>query len=128
MINQIAARDYLNEKDNTIPRVGAIAVGGMAGAIFGIRRGFFRKLIYMSIGSGTMASICYPREAEMYAQHGLVEAKKYAKIGYNFVYGVKPGDEKPFNLPKIPTNFSEVKETLSDFAKSAYDSVFPDKK
>jgi MICOS complex subunit MIC27 len=82
-------RDYLNEPDNTVPRAGAIAVGGLAGLIFGVRGGFFRKLIYTSIGAGGVASICYPKEAEIYAQKSLVEGKKYATIGYNFVYGSK---------------------------------------
>uniref|UniRef100_A0A182MHH9 MICOS complex subunit n=1 Tax=Anopheles culicifacies TaxID=139723 RepID=A0A182MHH9_9DIPT len=84
-----------------MPRVGAIAIGGLAGLIFGLRGGLFKRIIYTSIGAGGVASICYPQEAEMYAQHGLVEAKKYATIGYNFVYGVKPGD-KQLELPTIP--------------------------
>ncbi|XP_055607513.1 MICOS complex subunit Mic27 [Uranotaenia lowii] len=120
-------RDYLNEEDNTLPRVGAIAVGGLAGLIFGLRGGFFRRLIYMSIGAGGVASVCYPEEAEKYAQQGLVEGKKYANIGYNFVYGVKPGD-KQLELPTIPTSLGELKDSVSGLAKSAYDAVFPDKK
>uniref|UniRef100_A0A182N7A3 MICOS complex subunit n=1 Tax=Anopheles dirus TaxID=7168 RepID=A0A182N7A3_9DIPT len=119
--------DYLHEEDNTMPRVGAIAIGGLAGLIFGLRGGFFKRVIYTTIGSGGVASICYPQEAEMYAQHGLVEAKKYATIGYNFVYGVKPGD-KQLELPTIPTNLGELKDSMSGLAKSAYDAVFPDKK
>jgi MICOS complex subunit MIC27 len=83
----LVVRDYLNEPDNTIPRAGAIAVGGLAGLIFGVRGGFFRKLIYTSIGAGGVASVCYPKEAEVYAQKSLVESKKFATIGYNFVYG-----------------------------------------
>ncbi|XP_058453432.1 MICOS complex subunit MIC27 [Malaya genurostris] len=121
------ARDYLNEEDNTLPRDGAIAIGGLSGLIFGLRRGFFRRLLYTSIGAGGVASVCYPQEAEMYAQHGLVEAKKYATIGYNFVYGVKPGD-KQLELPTIPTSLDELKSSMSGFAKSAYDAVFPEKK
>ncbi|XP_058821648.1 MICOS complex subunit MIC27 [Topomyia yanbarensis] len=120
-------RDYLNEEDNTLPRVGAIVIGGISGLIFGLRRGFFRRLLYSSIGAGGVASVCYPQEAEMYAQHGLVEAKKYATIGYNFVYGVKPGD-KQLELPTIPTSLDELKNSMTGFARSAYDAVFPDKK
>ncbi|XP_050083968.1 MICOS complex subunit MIC27 [Anopheles aquasalis] len=119
--------DYLNQEDNTMPRVGAIAIGGLAGLIFGLRGGFFKRLIYTSIGAGGVASVCYPQEAEMYAQHGLVEAKKFATIGYNFVYGVKPGD-KQLELPTIPSNLGELKDSVSGLAKSAYDAVFPEKK
>uniref|UniRef100_A0A182PDY9 MICOS complex subunit n=1 Tax=Anopheles epiroticus TaxID=199890 RepID=A0A182PDY9_9DIPT len=119
--------DYLHQEDNTMPRVGAIAIGGLAGLIFGLRGGFFKRVIYTSIGGGGVASICYPQEAEMYAQHGLVEAKKYATIGYNFVYGVKPGD-KQLELPNIPSNLGELKDSMSGLAKSAYDAVFPENK
>lgn len=120
-------RDYLNEEDKTMPRVGAVAIGGLAGLIFGLRGGFIRRLLYTSVGAGGVASVCYPQEAEMYAQHGLVEAKKYATIGYNFVYGVKPGD-KQLELPTIPTSMGELKDSVSGLAKSAYNAVFPDKK
>ena len=70
--------EYLNKEENSIPRAGAVALGGMAGIIFGIRGGIFRKLTYGLIGSGAMASICYPKEAEQVAQQALVEAKKGA--------------------------------------------------
>uniref|UniRef100_U5ER15 MICOS complex subunit n=1 Tax=Corethrella appendiculata TaxID=1370023 RepID=U5ER15_9DIPT len=119
--------DYLNEEDNSAPRIGAIAIGGLAGLIFGLRGGFIRRVLYTSIGAGGIASICYPKEAEIYFQHGLAESKKYATISYNFVYGVKPGD-KQLELPQIPTNLSEIKDSVSGLAKSAYGAVFPDKK
>lgn len=110
-----------------MPRVGAIAIGGVAGLIFGLRGGFIRRVLYMSVGAGSVASICYPQEAEVYAQHGLVEAKKYATIGYNFVYGVKPGD-KQLELPSIPTSLGALKDSVSGLAKTAYDAVFTEKK
>lgn len=110
-----------------MPRVGAIAIGGVAGLIFGLRGGFIRRVLYMSVGAGGVASICYPQEAEVYAQHGLVEAKKYATIGYNFVYGVKPGD-KQLELPTIPTSLGALKDSVSGLAKTAYDAVFTEKK
>lgn len=79
--------DYLNEEDNTVPRIGAVAIGGLSGLIFGVRGGFFKKLIYTSIGAGGVASICYPKEAKIYTEKALVETKRYVAIGYNFVYG-----------------------------------------
>uniref|UniRef100_A0A336LQL4 MICOS complex subunit n=1 Tax=Culicoides sonorensis TaxID=179676 RepID=A0A336LQL4_CULSO len=121
-------RDYLNEEDNTVPRAGAIAVGGLAGLIFGLRGGFFKRLIYSSVGAGGVASICYPKEAKVYSEQALVEGKKYATIGYNFIYGVKPGDANQKQLPHIPSNLDEVKTLVSDLGKSAYDAVFGDKK
>ena len=78
---------YLNEPDNTLPRSGAIALGAATGFIFGLRHGFIRRVLYTGIGTAAMASICYPEEAEVYAQKGLAGAKAWAKIGYNFAYG-----------------------------------------
>lgn len=43
-----ATLDFLRQEENAIPRVGAVAVGGLAGLIFGLRGGFFKKLIYTS--------------------------------------------------------------------------------
>lgn len=107
----------MQEEDNTLPRVGAIAVGGLAGVVFGVRGGFFRKLFYASIVGGGVASVCYPRDA-----------KKYATVAYNFAYGIKPGDERQKDLPKFPTTFSEFSENVACFSKMAYEAAFPDKK
>lgn len=112
-----------------MPRVGAVAIGGLAGFIFALRGGFIRRVLFTTLGAGGVASICYPKEAEVYAQHGIVEAKKYANIAYNFTFGVKPGDDvNAPNWPKIPTNFSELSDTISDMAKSAKDALLSSKK
>lgn len=81
------AIDYLNEPENTLPRAGAIALGAASGFVIGLRHGFIRRLLYTTIGGGALASICYPKEAEVYAQKGLAEAKTLTTIGVNFVYG-----------------------------------------
>lgn len=96
-----------------LPRVGAIAVSSLAGVVFGVRGGFFKKLFYASLTGGGMAAFCYPREA-----------KKYALITYNFAYGKKPGDESQKDLPKFPTSFVEVKDRVVDLSGKAYDAVF----
>lgn len=83
------AFDYLNQPANGIHRAGAIAVGAMSGYIIAIRRGFFRRLLYTSAGGLGVASICYPKEAEIYWQQALNESKTYATILYNFAYGGK---------------------------------------
>lgn len=64
-------------------------MGAISGYIIAIRRGFFRRLLYTSIGGLGVASICYPKEAEMYWQQALSESKTYATILYNFAYGGK---------------------------------------
>lgn len=87
VITSIVAFDYLNQPANGIHRAGAIAVGAVSGYIIAIRRGFFRRLLYTSIGGLGVASICYPKEAEIYWQQALNESKTYATILYNFAYG-----------------------------------------
>lgn len=120
----------MNEEDNTVPRIGAVAIGGFAGFIFGVRGGFFKKLIYTSIGAGGVASICYPKEAKIYTEKALAETKKYTTVAYNFVYGVKPGDknQKELPIPNIPTTLDDLKKSLSSLGKSTFDSIFPEKK
>lgn len=78
---------YLGEEDNFAPKVGAIAVGGLAGYILGLRGGKFKRLFYASVGALGMASICYPKQAAQYSHIAAEEGKKYATIGYNFIYG-----------------------------------------
>uniref|UniRef100_T1GYV7 MICOS complex subunit n=1 Tax=Megaselia scalaris TaxID=36166 RepID=T1GYV7_MEGSC len=99
--------DYLNEPANTMPRVGAIAIGGLAGMIFAVRGGFIKKVLYTGVGAGGIASLCYPKEAEHYGQIALQEAKKNFAIGYNFAMGIKPDDSNkklPEAVSKFPTS------------------------
>jgi MICOS complex subunit MIC27 len=105
-------RNYLQEEDNTLPRVGAIAVGSLAGVVLGVRGGFFKKLFYASVTGSAVASVCYPREA-----------KKYASVVYNFAYGIKPGDERQKDLPKLPSTFGELKENVEIFSTMIYNAV-----
>ncbi|XP_052129441.1 MICOS complex subunit MIC27 isoform X1 [Frankliniella occidentalis] len=75
--------DYLKEEENFLPRSGAIALSGLTGLVLGIRKGFFKRLIYMTVGAGGMASLCYPKEAEEYFNEALVEVRKYGLIGHH---------------------------------------------
>jgi hypothetical protein len=90
-------RDFLREDGNTLARVGAIAASSLAGVALGFRGGFFRKQLYALITGGAMAALCYPREAEV-----------YARIAYNFAFGVKPGDEKMNEIAKFPSTLDEL--------------------
>jgi len=121
--------DYLNQPENTLPRVGAIAVGGLAGLILSLRGGFIKRVLYTGVGAGAIASICYPEEAGKYGDVALKETKKGVNIGYNFIFGIKPGDDvEPIKLPNLPTNLSEISDSISDLAKSAKDALFSPKK
>lgn len=112
--------DYLRQEDNTLPKAGAIGIGALTGLIFGLRGGLFKRTIYATTGALGMAAVCYPKEASVYAEQGLVEGKKYLTIAYNFVYGVKKDDpplELP-SLPKLPTSASEVWDSIKSSVSS----------
>ncbi|RZC39133.1 apolipoprotein O-like, partial [Asbolus verrucosus] len=111
---------YLRQEDNTTPKAGAIAIGGLTGLIFGLRGRFLKRTIYTATGALGMAAVCYPKEASEYSQIAIAEAKKYATIAYNFAYGVKKDDpplELP-SLPKIPSSFSEAWDSVTKSASS----------
>lgn len=80
--------DYLKEEENFLPRSGAIALSGLTGLVLGIRKGFFKRLIYMTVGAGGMASLCYPKEAEEYFNEALVEVRKYGLIGHHLATSI----------------------------------------
>ncbi|KAL6431402.1 hypothetical protein ACFW04_007201 [Cataglyphis niger] len=133
--------DYLRAESNTMPRMGAIAIGGLAGLVLGLRGRTFKRLVYCSTGALATAAICYPKKAE----EGLDTAKHYITVGYNFVYGVKPGDNRQLEITmpelpkfKIPASFSEfvdltivtgsaVATTVGSFAQNAYTSLSSNK-
>ncbi|KYQ56712.1 Apolipoprotein O-like protein [Trachymyrmex zeteki] len=100
--------DYLREESNIMPRMGAIAIGGIAGLVLGLRGRKFKRIMYSSAGALSMAAICYPKKAK----EGFDMTKHYVNVGYNFIYGVKPGDNRQLQItipemPKMPTSFSE---------------------
>ncbi|XP_014223482.1 MICOS complex subunit MIC27 [Trichogramma pretiosum] len=116
--------EMLREETNVLPRIGAVGVGGLSGLILGLRGGKFKKLVYSTTGALIVASICYPKQA----QEGMILAKYYMNVGYNFFYGVKPGDANQMEiswpqLPKVPTNLSEVTEVAGDVAGVAASAV-----
>jgi len=66
-----------------MPRMGAIAIGGIAGLILGLRGRKFKRIMYSSMGALSIAAICYPKKAE----EGFDMAKHYVNVSYNFIYG-----------------------------------------
>ena len=82
---------YLGQEDTTATyKVGAVAIGSLAGYISALRGGLFRKVLFTSVGGLGMASICYPKEAVYYTNALKSETTKYARIGYHFYHGGKP--------------------------------------
>lgn len=117
--------DYLNEPQNVLPRSGAIAVGGLSGFIFAARGGFIKKVLYTTIGAGTVASLCYPRQAEVFARDALVQARKGFSIAYNFIKGVKPGDDVTTEpVSRFPTSMEDLKYLALDLYDEAKEAIF----
>lgn len=121
--------DFLKEPQNSMHRSGAIVMGGLAGLIFAARGGVIKKIIYTTIGAGTVASLCYPHQAEINARIVLHEGRKIIAVAYNFVKGVKPGDEaseEPFK--NFPTSAQDLKYIALDLFDEAKETLFPKKK
>ncbi|TDG52161.1 hypothetical protein AWZ03_001442 [Drosophila navojoa] len=121
--------DFLNEPQNSMHRSGAIVMGGLAGFIFAARGGFFKKVIYTTIGAGTVASLCYPRQAEENVRIVLYEGRKIFAVAYNFIKGVKPGEEVSIEpIQKFPTTLKDLKFLAIDLIDEAKETIFPKKK
>jgi len=127
--HSLSAVDYLNQPHNALPRTGAIAIGGIAGFVFAARGGFIKKVLYTTIGAGGIASLCYPEKASVIARDSLYEARKGYAIAYNFVKGVKPGDEIPVEpINKFPTSLEDLKFMLWDLYDETVETLFPKNK
>ncbi|XP_046735635.1 MICOS complex subunit MIC27 [Diprion similis] len=117
--------EYLKEESNVLPRLGAIGIGALSGLILSLRGGAFKKTLYTTTGGLLVASFCYPKQAA----EGVDLAKHYVNIGYNFAYGIKPGDEQleihfP-ELPKlnIPTSFSGLFDQVIETGATAGETI-----
>ena len=66
-----------------MPRMGAIAIGGIAGLVLGLRGRKFKRIMYSSAGALSMAAICYPKKTK----EGFDITKHYMNVAYNFIYG-----------------------------------------
>ncbi|XP_012262686.2 MICOS complex subunit MIC27 [Athalia rosae] len=118
--------DYLREESNAAPRMGAIGIGALTGLIFGLRGGAFKKTFYTSTGALAVAAFCYPKQAS----EGVELVKHYANIGYNFAYGIKPGDPQQLeiNFPefsklKIPTSFDDFIDQVKETGSAAGETI-----
>jgi len=81
---------YLRKRAPEEMRIGTVVAGGLIGMLFGIRRGWTRRILYGAIGAGAGAYLAYPDETVYYVKNGIPIVQKYAMIAYNFVLGVEP--------------------------------------
>lgn len=120
--------DYLNEPQNLLPRTGAISAGGLAGFICAARGGLIKKFLFTTIGAGAMASMCYPHQAEQLSEDLLQQARRGYNISYNFVKGVKPGEEvNAETISKFPRSLEDIKFLVYDLYDEAKEAIFPPK-
>lgn len=63
-----------DEKEQTT-KIVAIASGGLLGMALSIRKGLFKKVIYTSVFTGSVAAFCYPKVAKEYFDIGSYIAK-----------------------------------------------------
>lgn len=110
--------NYLREEDNTAPRIGAIALGGLAGLIFALRGRLFKRTFYTATGALGVAAICYPKEAEEYSEIAVAEARKIAVVAYNVANGVEE-DEPQLDLPALPEIPSSITEAWDAVVEAA---------
>lgn len=69
--------------------MGAIGLGGLTGFIYSLRKGTYRRMLYTTLGAGTMAALCYPREAQDISRLVYDQARMYTMIAYHFLNGGK---------------------------------------
>lgn len=79
--------DYIRDDSNILARAGLITLGGLGGLLVGARGGFFKKVFYSGVGMGTLASLCYPKEAVQVSQDAYKISKYYAFVAYNKIQG-----------------------------------------
>ncbi|XP_011506172.1 PREDICTED: MICOS complex subunit MIC27 [Ceratosolen solmsi marchali] len=105
--------NYLKDESNTLPRIGAVGVGGLSGLILGLRGGKLKKLVFSSTGALVVGSICYPNKFE----NGCKFIKYYVTVGYNFVRGVKSEENNNAGMTLLDLknlNFSRVSDTFNN--------------
>lgn len=120
--------DYITEENSVVPRTVAIASGGLAGLLLGIRGGKFKKIVYTSFGAGAVASACYPSQAKEYASKGYeIASEQTTKLlkeytGYDLNNATSDIKEKlgNFSISEKVTNLN-ITEKLSNVAQSAKD-------
>jgi len=62
--------NYITSEENTIPRILAITSGGITGYILTRKRGLFKKLVFISVGTGLVFTAFYPALTKEYALTG----------------------------------------------------------
>ncbi|RWS02226.1 MICOS complex subunit MIC27-like isoform X2, partial [Dinothrombium tinctorium] len=55
--------DYITDETNNVSKAVAITGGGLLGLLLSARKGFFKKVLYSSLGVVSAAAVCYPKQS-----------------------------------------------------------------
>jgi hypothetical protein len=70
---------YLQKDASDEIRSVAIAGGGLLGFLLGVRRSFFKKLIYAAVLGSATAAVIYPKDAKIIAKEGYLYSRGLIK-------------------------------------------------
>lgn len=93
-----------DEKEQTT-KILAIASGGLLGLTLSLRKGIFKKLLYTSIFSGSVAAFCYPSKA-----------KEYSDIACYITKNKIPPAVKEYTGVDLTEQFKNLNESLPDLS------------
>ncbi|VDM59232.1 unnamed protein product [Angiostrongylus costaricensis] len=64
-------KSYVETEWTVLPKAAAITVGGMAGFVLGLKRGYIGRALYTAFGLATMGAFCYPYETVDLVREGI---------------------------------------------------------
>ncbi|KAJ1363612.1 MICOS complex subunit MIC27 [Parelaphostrongylus tenuis] len=67
----LKTKTYLETEWTVLPKAAAITVGGMAGFVLGLKRGYIGRTLYTGLGLATMGAFCYPYETVDLVREGI---------------------------------------------------------
>ncbi|KAK6043439.1 hypothetical protein COOONC_19056, partial [Cooperia oncophora] len=71
----IKTKTYVDEEWTVLPKAAAITVGGMAGFVLGLKRGFIGRTFTTAVGLATMTAFCYPYETVDVVRTGIAHSE-----------------------------------------------------
>jgi len=78
---------YLQNEASEETKMAYIAGGAVFGFLLGIRKSFFKKLLYAAMGGTATTALIYPKETKVIVKEGSVYAKTNIKSLYSQIIG-----------------------------------------
>lgn len=113
----------ISDESSTLPKAAAITGGGLFGLLIASRKGFFKKILYTSIGLGAAAAACYPQQSRE-----LVDLTAYIarRKGPEIIKEVTGVDVAPYlDLRKLPVGSSDNSSASTSASSSRSSSPSP---